>query len=292
MVIYCLNINWNIDPEIFRIGGFGLRYYSLFFAIAFLTGYMLMKRIYRKEGLSDELLGSLFIYILLGTVIGARLGQTLFYEFDYFKNHPMEIILPFKIGDKGFEWTGYQGLASHGGAIGILAAIALYARKYKLPFLMVADLLVVIMPLAGFFIRVGNLFNSEIVGVSTSVPWAFVFERVDKVPRHPAQLYEALSYLIIFFFLWVFYKKNRGRFSNGLLLGFFLSLVFTARFAIEFIKEDQEAFEKGWLINMGQVLSIPFILAGLYLIWSKSGTNRKATNNVLSEEYSNEKSAG
>lgn len=276
-----LYINWNIDPEIVNIGGFSLRYYSLLFALAFGLGYRIMLSIYRKEHVPEETLGSLLVYILLGTVIGARLGHTLFYEFGYFKNHLLEIILPFRINkENGFEFTGYAGLASHGGAVGILAAVALFSRKYKQSFLWVLDRLVIAVALGGFFIRIGNLFNSEIFGMSTSVPWAFVFERVDMVPRHPAQLYEALLYLLIFLFLWWFYKRKNGIFKSGLLLGYFLALVFTARFIVEFVKEDQEAFEQGWLLNMGQILSIPFILLGAYLIAKKS----KLVNHTINDQ--------
>lgn len=261
-----LFIVWNVDPEIFRIGGFSLRYYSLFFAVAFLLGYWLMQKIFDWEQLPEQHLGPLLVYIILGTINGARLGQTLFYEFDYYKDHPLEIILPFRIHEKGLEWTGYQGLASHGGAIGILGALLLYTRKYKMSFLMLTDRLVIAVALGGFFIRLGNLFNSEIIGKPSYVPWAFVFTSVDALPRHPAQLYEAIAYLLIFSFLWFAYKKGNSRLRPGWLLGCFLVLVFTARFCIEFVKEDQEAFEKNLLLNMGQLLSIPFILIGIYLI--------------------------
>jgi phosphatidylglycerol---prolipoprotein diacylglyceryl transferase len=167
-------VTWNIDPEIFRIGGFALRYYSVLFVLAFISGYWIMSYIFQKEKIPVESLNKFFIYVFLGTLIGARLGHTLFYEFGYFKYHLLEIIFPFRISaEKGFEFTGYQGLASHGGAIGILIAVAL----------------------SGFFIRMGNLFNSEIIGRPTTVPWAFIFTKVDLIPRHPVQLYEAILYL-------------------------------------------------------------------------------------------------
>ncbi len=159
-----LQINWNVNPEIFRIGGFALRYYSLMFLPAFLLSYFLLNKIFKKENVSELLLKKLFIYVFLGTVIGARLGHTLFYEFGYYKNHLLEIILPFKITHGQFDFTGYQGLASHGGAIGILLAVALYCKKYKQSFLWVIDRLVIVVSLSGFFIRVGNFFNSEIIG--------------------------------------------------------------------------------------------------------------------------------
>lgn len=269
MAFSLLYIRWNVEAEIFRIGGFGLRYYSILFAVAFYLGMVLMKKMYHNEGLAEERLTPLLLYVVFGTIIGARLGQTLFYEFGYFKNHPLEIILPFRFGSRGIEWTGYQGLASHGGAIGILAAVALYCRKYKQPFLHVIDRLVVVIALGGFFIRVGNLFNSEIIGRPAQVPWAFVFEQVDSIPRHPAQLYEAIAYLIIFFMLWRVYNQKWNVLPNGFLFGLFLVLVFTARFLIEFVKENQETFENSLPINMGQILSIPFIAAGLYFIFRK-----------------------
>ena len=278
-----LYVQWNINPEIFRIGGFGLRYYSVLFALAFYLGYVQMRKIYQREGLSERLLSPLLIYLIVGTVVGARLGQSLFYEFDYFKNHPLEIIFPFRITSKGFEWTGYQGLASHGGAIGIIAAVALYARRYKQSFLRVLDYLAIPIALAGFFIRLGNLFNSEILGKPTTIFWGFVFQRVDPIPRHPSQLYESIGYLAIFFILYKAYrrKKNKG---NGLLLGLFLMLVFSVRFLIEFTKENQESFENNLILNMGQLLSIPFILAGLYLIFTRKKTNISDPEGKSSEQ--------
>lgn len=266
-----LYINWNIDPEIFKVGGVAIRYYSIMFVLAFGIGYWIVSTIYKKEGVPPKALEALLIYVLLGTVIGARLGHTLFYEYGYFKNHLWEIILPFRITkEHGFELTGYQGLASHGGAIGILIAVALYSKKYKQVFLWVLDRLVIAVALGGFFIRMGNLFNSEILGSPTSVSWAFIFKRVDNVPRHPAQLYEAILYLLIFLFLWAFYKKKEGQFQHGVLLGYFLAFIFSVRFIVEFVKENQEAFENGWFLNMGQILSIPFILLGTCLIIIKS----------------------
>lgn len=261
-----LFIRWNIDPEILHIGGFSLRYYSVLFALAFLLGYWLVKSMYRAERLKENDLQALLFYLIGGTIIGARLGQVLFYEFPYFSAHPLEIIFPFRISNSGFEWTGYQGLASHGGAIGVLAALYLYCRKYHHGFLHTADKVVIAVALAGFFIRFGNLFNSEIVGKPTGVPWAFVFVRVDLLPRHPSQLYEALAYLGIFFFLWRLYQKRAARRKKGFLFGWFLVLVFLARFLIEFSKAPQEAFEENLVLNMGQLLSLPFIGAGLYFL--------------------------
>lgn len=276
-----LSIIWNVNPEIFRIGGFSLRYYSILFAVAFALGYFLMKNMYQREGLQDEHLSPLLFYLIAGTIIGARLGQVFFYEFAYFKHHPLEIILPFRISNKGVEWTGYQGLASHGGAIGVLAALGLYCRKYRHDFLRTVDKVVITVALAGFFIRTGNLFNSEIIGKPSGLPWAFVFERVDLIPRHPSQLYEALAYLFIFLALWMLYQMGRRQWKKGFLFGWFLVLVFSVRFFIEFTKENQESFENALPINMGQILSIPFVLIGIYFIARKR--KAKAGNNHTKE---------
>jgi phosphatidylglycerol---prolipoprotein diacylglyceryl transferase len=264
-----LYIKWNINPEIFRIGGFAIRYYSLMFAAAFLFSYILLSKIYNRENISIHLLDKLTIFMVLGTLIGARLGQVFFYEFGYYKHHLLEIILPFSIKQGNFEWTGYQGLASHGGAIGILIALAWYCKKYKQFFFWVIDRLVIVVALSGFFIRIGNLFNSEIIGKQTNVFWAFIFERVDFIPRHPAQLYEAVCYLIIFFVLWNIYNKHGLQLKQGFSFGLFLVLVFSIRFLMEFLKENQEVFENALPINMGQILSIPFILVGLYFVFRR-----------------------
>ena len=237
------------------------------FGFAFLISYFIIDKIFKKENVPEFLLKRLFIYVFLGTLIGARLGHTLFYEFGYYKHHILEIILPFRITNGKFELTGYQGLASHGGAIGILLAVALYCKKYKQSFLWTMDRLVIVVALSGFFIRLGNLFNSEIIGRPANVSWAFIFERVDLIPRHPAQLYEATCYLFIFFLLWSIYKTKGKYLKKGFLFGLFLVLLFTVRFLIEFVKENQEAFENALPINMGQILSIPFILTGLYFIF-------------------------
>lgn len=267
MILY---INWNADPEIFSIGGFTLRYYSIMFALAFIGSYLILSKIYVKENVSVQLLNKLAIFVFVGTLIGARLGHTLFYEFGYYKYHLLEIILPFRIANGQFELTGYQGLASHGGAIGIIAAVVLYCRKYKQSFLWIMDRLGIVVALSAFFIRLGNLFNSEIIGKPSNVSWAFIFERVDMIPRHPAQLYEAVLYLIIFSILWVLYKNKIQKVKKGFLFGCFLVMLFSVRFLIEFVKENQEAFENTMVINMGQILSIPFILIGVYLMLSKS----------------------
>ena len=279
-----LYINWNIDPEIFRIGGFALRYYSILFMLAFVFSYWFLYEIFKIEKVSTDTLSPLLIYVFIGTLIGARLGHTLIYEYDYYRQHLLEIILPFQINSMGaYEWTGYQGLASHGGSVGILAALGLYSKKYKLSFLWILDRLVIVVALSAFFIRVGNLFNSEIIGKPTQVNWAFIFERVDMIPRHAAQLYEAILYLTAFFVLWVIYNKQSKLFQNGYLFGYSLIMLFSIRFFVEFLKADQEAFESEWLLNLGQLLSIPFILLGIIMVILKSKprkNNIKLTSNL------------
>lgn len=261
-----LFMQWGISPEIFRIGGVALRYYSIGFMLAFVSAYMILSYVFRQEHRSRETLDRLLVYIIAGTLLGARLGHCFFYDFDYYKYHLWEIFLPFTFTNGHFELTGYQGLASHGAAIGILLAALLFSHRYRVPFIWLLDRLAMVIPLAGCFIRIGNFFNSEIIGLPTTLPWAVVFTRVDTLPRHPAQLYEAFCYLIIFCWLFYCYKKQIPFFKPGRLFGYLLTGVFTARFIIEFVKENQVAFEKGHLLNMGQLLSIPLILLGIYFL--------------------------
>jgi prolipoprotein diacylglyceryl transferase len=217
-----------------------------------------MERIYKNEGVDVKSLDNLTTYLIVATVVGARLGHCLFYEPEKYLADPIEIL---KV------WEG--GLASHGAAIGVIIALWLYSRKTKQAFLWTIDRVVILAALAGTFIRLGNLMNSEIFGYQTDVPWAFVFKLVDDVPRHPTQLYEALSYLTIFFFLLHLYYKQYKVLKPGFLLGLFLILVFSARFFIEFLKEPQVGFETNMMLDMGQWLSIPFVLLGLFLLFRK-----------------------
>jgi phosphatidylglycerol:prolipoprotein diacylglycerol transferase len=363
-------IIWNLKPQLIDFGRFEIRYYSILFAFAFIFGYIILLRIFKKEGYTAELLDKLTIYMVLSTIIGARLGHCLFYEFSYYIQHPLEIILPWRgtIG-RDFEFTGFQGLASHGAAIGILLGIYLFARKTKTSYLWALDKIVMVTALGGFFIRTGNLMNSEIYGKPTGSNYGYIYTndfthlvtygdedkiikevqyqkgkndsiavtqavpldlkiilsnkiknegiaedlarkavsfalfkkdyqnnvihpnigqlkancdksgrnytctfRVYGIPRHPSQLYEAGSYLLIFFILMGLYCKYNKRLRDGFILGAFFVLVFLARFLIEFLKENQEGFEEGLSLNMGQLLSIPFVLLGLVLIilrWPK-----------------------
>ncbi|MFO8002378.1 MAG: prolipoprotein diacylglyceryl transferase [Marinilabilia sp.] len=252
-------VTWNPDPELFSLGPLSVRYYGLFFALGFLLGYYIIERMFRREQIPEQWLDKLFIYVVVATVIGARLGHVIFYGWDYYSQNPGEILA---------IWQG--GLASHGGAIGILVAIYFYSKKVskKSP-IWILDRLVVPVALAAVFIRMGNLMNSEIVGEVTSVSWAFWFQRVDpdqEVLRHPAQIYEALAYLIVFVVLMYLYWRTEARNRQGLLFGIFLIGIFASRFFIEFMKASQEAFEESMTLNMGQILSIPFVLMGVYFV--------------------------
>ncbi|MDR7211229.1 prolipoprotein diacylglyceryl transferase [Flavobacterium piscis] len=264
-------VNWNVDPVIFRITDtFPLKYYGAFFATGLLLGFYLVRNIYKKENASLESLDNLLIYVIVGTVFGARLGHCFFYEPGYFFQHPIEILLPIQKINGAYQFVGFQGLASHGGTIGVLIAILLYCRKYKVKLLWILDRLAVAVPITAAFIRLGNFMNSEIYGKPTNGNWGVVFERDDLIPRHPTQLYEAFSYLLIFGILFIMFKSEKIKQRNGLIFGCFLTLLFLARFIIEFFKENQESFENNMIINMGQILSIPFILIGLTLIIRKS----------------------
>lgn len=262
-------IYWDISPILFSIFGYELRYYTLCFMLAFAVSYILMLRMFKRENKSQDLLDQLSIYIFIGTLLGARLGHCLFYEFDYYIHRPLEMILPFRIENGSFQFTGFQGLASHGGAIGILTAMYLFSRKTKTDFIWLADRLVIVVAIAGAFVRLGNFFNSEIIGLPSTLPWAVIFAHVDEIPRHPAQLYEAIAYVAIFILLWTIYQRST-KLKPGLIFGIFLITLFGARFALEFLKENQEAFEESMRYNMGQLLSIPFMLAGVYLTFRKA----------------------
>lgn len=251
-------ITWNISPEIFALGPISIRWYGLLFASSFIFGFKIMEWIYKKENRPIDDLNDLFMYMLIGTVIGARLGHCLFYNPDYYLSNPIEIL---KV------WRG--GLASHGAAVGILTSIYFYSKKKrKQSFLWLVDRIAIGVALAGFLIRMGNLFNSEIIGQPTDLPWGFIFTSVDNIPRHPAQLYEALFYLFSFVIIFLQYKKYDGKFKDGYLFGIFLILIFGFRVFVEFFKENQTYFEEGMILNMGQLLSIPLVLAGVYFIYN------------------------
>lgn len=272
-----LFINWNPSPEIFTIPGIDwpVRWYGLMWALAFIGSHFFMNRIYRTEGRTEKELDTLTLYVIVGTILGARLGHCLFYDPAYYLSHPLDIL-------KVYE----GGLASHGGAIGILIAMWLYCRKTKESWLWLFDKIVVVVPLASMLIRFGNLMNSEIIGTPTDVPWAFVFTSIDNLPRHPAQLYEAVFCLFLFVLMYWLWKNKRGRFAPGFMFGLMCVLFFTERFFDEFVKENQEAFEASMALNMGQILSIPFVIVGLYMMWRAK--NKPALQEAQDENQKSE----
>ena len=262
------DIIWNVDPVIFHIGSFGVRWYSLGFLFAFLLGYIIVSRMFKREHVDYKYLESLLIYMFVAVLVGARLGHCLFYQPDYYLtgSHWIEIFLPFGHDANGWHFTGYEGLASHGAAIGILLAMWLYFRKYRMNPVWIVDRMVIVIALGGAFIRLGNLFNSEIYGVATDMPWGFIFERNgEQVAKHPTQLYESLSYFLIFIVCYLVYLKKDGKLRSGAMFGWWLIALFGVRFLVEFVKEEQVDFEKGMTLDMGQWLSIPFILLGVIM---------------------------
>ena len=252
-------ILWDVNPVLLQLGNWEVRWYGLLFALGFVFGIIIITKVFAREGVTREWVDSLFLFVVIGTVIGARLGHVFFYDWAYYKDHPGEII---KI------WHG--GLASHGGAIGITLALYIWSKRYsKRSLLWILDRVVIPTALGGAFIRLGNLMNSEIVGKPTEVPWAFTFVRNDMIPRHPSQLYEALAYLAIFVFLmYLYWKTNVGN-RPGRLFGWFMTLIFGFRILIELTKENQGAFDDGMTLNMGQWLSIPLVAIGLFFMLRK-----------------------
>jgi len=250
-------IHWNVSPEIFSIGPVHVRWYGLMFAVGFLFGLNHGEKMFKHENIDPKWLESLFYYLIIATIVGARLGHVLFYGWDYYSQHPIEIF---------YVWQG--GLASHGGVLGIIIAMFIWSKYVsKRSILWVLDRVVVPSIFVGALIRFGNLMNSEIYGNPTTLPWGFIFERNhETVAKHPTQIYEALSYLITFGVMLYMYWKTKAKDYQGLLVGVFFVMVFSARFFIEFIKEVQEPFENGMSMDMGQWLSIPFILTGIFLI--------------------------
>ena len=267
MILY--KFEWAPSETIFKIGSFGLHYYSLMFVIAFAVGFYMMRKFYRHEKVSEEYLEPLFVFTIVGTLLGARLGEVFFYNWDYYQNNLAEILLPIKITPDGIEFTGYRGLARHGAAIGIITSLYLYQRKYTYkPLLWILDRLGITVAFAGIFIRIGNFFNSEIVGLYSNSDFGVVFlNRGEVLPRHPVQLYESFGYLIVFLILRHLYWNTNRKDQTGYLFGAFFVLLFGVRFIAEFVKESQGGFETSLgLLSTGQWLSIPLILIGFYLI--------------------------
>ena len=260
-----LYIVWDFDPVMFSIGGFELRYYGLMWAITFLLGERFFSTFAKREGFGNEIVETGFIWIVLGAVLGARVGHCLFYEFPYYIAKPWAIITEFRNG----------GMASHCSALGMLLGMWITCRKHNMPYVWWLDRIMIPVAIGGALVRLGNLFNSEIVGCTTDVPWGFKFVRlypnipIENIPaQHPAQLYEAICYIITFvILLWMYFKRDEGRKRAGLMFGIGVMGIFLTRPFIELIKENQEAFEEGMALNMGQLLSIPFIILAAYMIW-------------------------
>ena len=265
-------IFWEPSSTIFSIGNFGIHYYSLMFIIAFLFGFNIMKRMYVKENIPTERLETMLFYIVLSTLIGARLGHVIFYDWAYYQNHLLEIFLPIEKSTNGYSFTGFRGLASHGAAIGILTGIIVYQNIYKEKTLLwILDRLIIPTTLGAGFVRIGNFFNSEIVGKYSNTDFGVVFlNRGETLPRHPAQIYESICYLFLFLFLRKTYKSDKKD-RQGYLIGSFFVGMFTIRFVIEYLKESQGGLEDILgLFSTGQWLSIPLILFGFYLIFRQS----------------------
>lgn len=260
-------ILWNPSVEAFHIGPLTMRWYSLCWLVGLSLAYIIVKRLYREQGIKEELFDPLVIYCFLGVMFGARLGHCLFYEPGYFLGSwqgVVEMFLPIRhLPLGGWTFTGYEGLASHGGTLGLMFALWLYVRRTGIGMWHVLDNIAIATPVTACFIRLGNLMNSEIIGKVTDVPWAFVFERVDMMPRHPGQLYEAMAYAVFFFVGWYLYRRNAGKVGTGFFFGLCLTLIFSFRFFIEFTKDIQESFEASMTLNMGQLLSIPFVILGV-----------------------------
>lgn len=270
--MFLLKIDWAPSETLFKIGSFGIHYYSLMFVIAFGLGYYIMKKIFENEKIPIEYLESLFVYMVVSILLGARLGDVFFYSWDYYQDHLLEILLPIRETADGYTFTGFRGLASHGAVIGVLIGIYLFQKKFKdKSLLWLLDHLTIPVSLGAAFVRLGNFFNSEIVGKYTGNNFGVVFlNNRETLPRHPAQLYEALCYLCLFFALRYTYK-SATKHKDGYLFGLFFTGMFSIRFLIEFIKESQGGFEEVMpFFTTGQWLSIPLIVMGLILILRKN----------------------
>lgn len=265
-----LTINWNPDPELFNLfGSFPIRYYGLLWGIGIVLSCIIVQRQYRDRKISEDKFTPLFFYCVIGITLGARLGHCIFYDWSYYQNHLIEMILPIRqFPGEGWKWIGYKGLASHGGTLGLIIALWLYCRKTKMHYMDVLDMIAVATPICACCIRLANLMNSEIIGKPTDMPWAFVFEQVDMLPRHPAQLYEAIAYFIFFLEMIYLYKKSDHgqKLHRGFFFGLCLTEIFVFRFFVEFLKENQVDFENTMTLNMGQWLSVPFVIIGIYFM--------------------------
>jgi prolipoprotein diacylglyceryl transferase len=274
MIESLLFITWNPSLDAFSIGPFSIRWYSLMWLIGLALAYLMVRWLYKKQNIPNEKFEPLFIYCFMGILIGSRLGHCIFYQPDYFLTSwkgVIEMFLPIHIDATGsWHMTGYQGLASHGGTLGLIISLLLYVRRFKVPAWTVLDNIAIATGITACCIRIGNLMNSEIVGKITdkSLPWAFWFVQNDGpqnvVLRHPGQLYEAIAYALLFLIMIILYKKMPQKVGTGFYFGLCLAYIFTFRFFIEYFKEVQEAFEQGLPFDMGQILSVPFIVIGIY----------------------------
>ena len=261
-----LLIHWNVNPEAFSLGPLTVRWYGILYGCAFIASYYAFKELLKFDKLPDDFADRALIYMILGTVIGARLGDCFFYHPKYYLQNPLEIFA---------VWKG--GLSSHGGAVGILTALYLLGRKVRKPYIWVLDRVVIVIGVAGFFIRMGNLMNSEIYGHVTDLPWGFIYERNgETLPKHPTHIYEALYYALTYMILRCVYRKCDNRPRPFLIFGLFLIMVFGFRFCIEFIKNPQENFEQDMMFNMGQLLSTPFIILGVISLFVSSRQKKPA----------------
>ena len=253
-----LFVRWDVHPPLFTFGPVEIRYYGLMWALALGISAYIFSNLIKREGYSDKMFDSIFWYGVLSTIIGARLGHCLFYDPGYYLTHPVEIL-----------YIHQGGLASHGAAVGLLVGLWLFSRKNKMPYMWSLDRIAIAVCIAGALVRIGNLMNSEIYGEATSLPWGFVFVRAgETVPMHPTQIYEALAYLILFVVLcWMYYRKDVARKRPGVMFGIFLIALFGFRFFVEFIKNPQEEFERGMLLDMGQWLSVPFVILGVVILY-------------------------
>ncbi|MCF0071081.1 prolipoprotein diacylglyceryl transferase [Dyadobacter sp. CY261] len=259
-------IVWNIRPEVFSFLDVP-RWYGVFWAIGVFLSISVGTYIFKAEKRPNGEIDKLAIYLIIGTLLGARLGHILFYAPLYYWQHPIEI-LPVSL-TPAFHFTGLAGLASHGGGIGLITATFIYARQNRLNFLWLLDRIAIVAPLCGVFIRLGNLINSEMVGIPSTMPWAFVFTNIDSIPRHPAQLYEAIYCALLFVVMYYLWHNKRTDWPNGILFGLMLTILFSLRFIDEYFKVNQESFENDMVLNMGQLLSIPFIVVGIVIVASK-----------------------
>lgn len=289
--MHLLSINWNPSEVLLNLGPIQIRYYSLMFIIAFSLGYYLTKKIYDNEGIEIKFLDSLFMYVVIATLLGARLGEVFFYNWPYYQDNLIEILLPIKADANatlfgfidGYKFTGFAGLASHGAAVGIIVAMYLYRRKYQYKTLLwILDRIVIAVTIGGVFVRIGNFFNSEIVGKYTNSDFGVIFQgRGDTLPRHPAQLYEAFCYVFVFIILWYTYWKTDKRHKQGYIFGLFLVLLWSVRFFVEFVKKAQIDDRADWLLLTGQWLSIPFIIAGFYFMFRETKKTDTDTNKTV-----------